>query len=132
MKNLIFSILLVLVSSSAIYSQNDYSAHQQTTTPTDARYEILQSEIAVKVTYRLDRYTGRVWRMFKDDGDGLLYWSELDVQYLPEIEHPTKPRFILFTSGIVVRHTFLMDTETGSTWQAYQDTNDGSYFFDRI
>lgn len=44
-------------------------------------------------------------------------WEEMDVIDLPEVEKPTRPRFQIFTSGIAVRFTLLIDTDTGRTWQ---------------
>ena len=38
------------------------------------------------------------------------------VEEMPELHRPNKPRFLVFTSGLAARHTFLMDTEKGKTW----------------
>jgi hypothetical protein len=34
----------------------------------------------------------------------------------PPTNNPIRPRFQIFASGLAARHTFLLDTETGSTW----------------
>jgi hypothetical protein len=92
------------------------SVNALTTAPATARYEITQSSIVVRNTFRLDKYTGRIHQMVKDK-DGTLLWEEMIVHDRPLISAPTVVRFQLFNSGIAVRHTYLLDTATGATWQ---------------
>jgi hypothetical protein len=40
----------------------------------------------------------------------------METKGLPVIKNPSRPRFQLFTSGLAARHTFLIDTDTGSSW----------------
>lgn len=89
--------------------------HQQTTTPSNARYEVIQSSLAVRHTFRLDRYTGRVWQLVrtKDDDNA---WEEMPVLDPPRVTNPSRARFQLFSSGFAVRHTFMFDTDTGKSW----------------
>jgi hypothetical protein len=117
MKRLLYVIFtIVFLAAQPSYAQRDISdLHQKTTTPGDARYEILQSQLAAKWTFRLDRFSGRVWQLLKTPTDGNA-WEEMPVQGLTKITNPNKPRFLLFTSGIAARHTFLMDSLTGKTW----------------
>jgi hypothetical protein len=91
------------------------ASHQRTSLTSTARFEILQSSLAAKWTFRLDRYSGRVWQLVQTKDDDLT-WEEMTVINLPKIETAAKPRFQLFTSGLAARHTFLMDNETGKTW----------------
>jgi hypothetical protein len=42
-------------------------------------------------------------------------WELMQVVGLPVLT-VFQPRFQIFTSGIVARHTFLIDTDTGATW----------------
>ena len=98
------------------YAQNQVSdVHQKTTTPSEARYEIVQSELAAKWTFRLDRYTGKVYQLVRTP-DEENAWDEMTVTNLQKIKNPIKPRFLIFTSGLAARHTFLMDTFMGKTW----------------
>src|SRR3954447_26011721 len=80
---------------------------QITTTPPGARYEVVQSSIAVKATFRLDRFTGRVWELVRTKNDENT-WQQTRVYDLPAIPGASRPRFQLFTSGIALRHTFLI------------------------
>ena len=90
-------------------------SHQITTSPSGARYEVLQSTLAARWTFKLDRYTGRVWQLTRTKDDDNT-WEEMRVFERPAIQAPTRPRFQLFTSGLAARHTFLLDSDTGKTW----------------
>jgi hypothetical protein len=108
--------LLVLATVPRIsLAQDSRNIHQQTTSPENARYEIVQSELAAKWTFRLDRFTGRVAQLVKTVNDENM-WEDMEVVGLSNASTPTKPRFQIFTSGIAARHTFLLDTDTGNTW----------------
>lgn len=89
--------------------------HQQTTPPLNAQFEVVQSQLAAKWTFRLDRFTGHVAQLVKTlDGENT--WEEMLVPGLPIITAPARPSFQIFTSGLAARHTFLIDTDTGQTW----------------
>jgi hypothetical protein len=110
------SRILCFVISVPLFCQ-DYPppSHQLTSAVAGARFEIIQSPLAAKWTFRLDRYSGRVWQLVKttEDDNG---WEETFVFGLPKIQSTKHPRFQLFTSGIAARHTFLLDSESGKTW----------------
>jgi hypothetical protein len=89
--------------------------HQNTSPPSAARFEILQSSLAAKWTFRLDRYSGRVWQLVKTNDDDNT-WEEMPIVGLAKGQTAAKPRFQLFTSGLAARHTFLIDNDTGKTW----------------
>jgi hypothetical protein len=63
----------------------------------------------------LDRFTGKVWQLVKTPNDENT-WKAMTVERLPKTTNPNQPRFILFTSGLAARHTFLMDSQSGKTW----------------
>ena len=110
----LFFIVSCALANTA-FAQLDPANHQMTTLPSDARYEIVQSPLAAKWTFRLDRYTGQVYQLVKtENGDAA--WEEMLVEDHNEIQEPNKPKFVIFTSGIAARHTFLMDSYTGQTW----------------
>jgi hypothetical protein len=98
-----------------VTAQGPSDVHQHTTSPSDARFEILQSQLAAKWTFRLDRFTGRIAQLVRtiDDDNA---WQEMEVEQLPAISTPSRPRFQLFTSGLAARHTFLIDTLSGQSW----------------
>ena len=90
-------------------------SHQMTSSPAGARFEVLQSTLAAKLTFRLDRFTGRVWQLVKTANDENT-WEEMQVYEKPSVQSPTRPRFQLFTSGLAARHTFMLDGDSGKTW----------------
>jgi hypothetical protein len=48
---------------------------------------------------------------------------------LPKCNADGKVRYQLFTSGLAARHTLLMNTDTGKTWQIQSSKDkDGSEF----
>ena len=120
----------VLLLSGPAFAQQQSDLHQQTTTPPNARFEILQSELAARWTFRLDRFTGRVAQLVKA-GDDKNAWEEMEVIGLPALSQASRPRFQLFTSGIAARYTFLIDNDTGKTWVVVTDKrtrSDGSEY----
>ena len=123
MKKIGFVVFCLMFLSCQIIWARDTPAdiHQKTTTPNRGRYEIIQSELAAKWTFRLDRYTGIVHQLF-ETGQGDNTWRVMPVKNLPKIKNPVEPRFLIFTSGIASRHTFLMDTFTGVTWVLRETT----------
>lgn len=104
--------------------------HQHTTSPPNARFEVLQSTLAVRHTFRIDRFSGRVWQLVRTKADDNA-WEEMPVIDLPKLAAPMRARFQLFTSGFAARHTFLFDTDTGKSWvvvMSKQKAADGSDF----
>jgi len=111
MKKIILTVAICILFSHGLFAENNES----TTTPQDARYEIVQSQLIARNTFRLDRFTGNVAQLVSTNNDKMT-WEEMIVRNLPKIERPTKARFQIFTSGLAARFTFLIDTETGNTW----------------
>jgi hypothetical protein len=107
--------ILVLVLSAGISAQEPADTHQHTTPPSDARFEVIQSELAAKWTFRLDRFTGHIDQLVKSS-DGGSMWEAMLIVGLPPVES-THARFQLFTSGLAAKFTFLIDTTTGKTWE---------------
>ena len=108
------TIFLLILSGNSLAQQTS-DIHQHTTPPVGARFEIVQSELAAKWTFRLDRFTGHVAQLVKTEDDDNT-WEEMTVLNLPPVTAPLHPRFQLFMSGLAARYTFLIDTETGKTW----------------
>jgi hypothetical protein len=115
MKCLAITIIFLLLLCGDGLAQQTSDIHQHTTPPAGARFEIVQSELAAKWTFRLDRFTGHVAQLVKTDDDDNT-WAEMTVLNLPPVKAPLHPRFQLFVSGLAAKFTFLIDTETGTTW----------------
>ncbi len=115
MKNFAFAILLALTFSCSSRAQQTSDIHQHTATPPNARFEIVQSELAAKWTFRLDRFTGHVAQLTRNkDGDNV--WEEMQVVEISHGASPMRAHFQVFTSGLAAKHTFMIDTDTGKTW----------------
>lgn len=71
MRLLFYAVLiLAFFVTRPVFAQSDINnSHQKTSTPPDARYDVIQSQLAAKWTFRLDRFTGRVWQLVKTQND---------------------------------------------------------------
>ena len=90
--------------------------HQASTPPSDARFETFQSGPAAKWTFKLDRVTGNVDRLVSGKS-GNLVWEKMKVLPHPKAINLAKPHFQIFVSSLAPQLTFLLDTESGATWQ---------------
>lgn len=114
MRGALIGLVIQLTMSSVAYGQ-DVANHEATTTPPNARYEIVQSPRVARLTMRLDRWSGIV-DMLVVDNVGRYAWESMPVVGLIAQTNATNPRFQIFTSGRVARNTFLLDTVTGRSW----------------
>jgi hypothetical protein len=132
---------VVLIFGSTLLAQEPEGIHQHTAPPADARFEIVQSELAAKWTFRLDRFTGHVAKLIAVNPDakegetvtpnGSVGWEDTPVIGIGLVEKPTRAHFQIFTSGIAAIHTYLIDTDTGKTWVLVSDKakrDDGTEF----
>jgi hypothetical protein len=117
MRSFAFFLLALTYFVPPVHSQDNPSdVHQATSPPVGARFEIIQSELAAKWTFRLDRFTGQVFQFVKTkEGDPA--WEETLVIGRSVGSQATRAKYQIFTSGIAARFTFLIDTETGKTWE---------------
>lgn len=100
--------------------------NQQTEASSNARFQIVQSSLMIRDTFRLDRYTGRVWRLVRDSDWGDMAWDEMPVMGKPTLAQASSPRFQIFLSGTLRRNTFLIDGESGQTWRVQSSKIDES------
>jgi hypothetical protein len=93
-------------------------ANQKTTAPPESRFEILQSERAVKLTLRIDKFSGAVY-FLTEDADKELAWEHISRAPHPKdtLKPPGKVNYQLYSSGVSLQFTFLINVNTGATWQ---------------
>ena len=115
MRSLMLALLLSALPTGARAQSPPSPAAASTVLPAEARYQIVQSPLTLRDTFRLDRVTGRVHRMVEREGSGLT-WVEMVVVERPNLPQSGRPRFALFLSGITGRSDYLLDTITGRTW----------------
>lgn len=114
-KNIVMALFLMLpqlVSAQA----KETNIHASTTIGNQSRFEIVQSPLAARWTFRLDRVCGHVGQLVSTKNGGVT-WENMLIMALPNCQQDGKIRYQIFSSGIAARYTFLMNTETGKTWQ---------------
>ena len=130
MKRILFTLAFFACISFVKADEFPSPQHQYTSSPSAARFEILQSSLAAMWTFRLDRYSGRVWQLVTTSDDDNK-WEEMPFMGKSKNHTTAKPHFQLFTSGLAARHTFLIDNDTGKTWlivTSKQNNKDGSEY----
>ncbi|WP_394730725.1 hypothetical protein [Altererythrobacter sp. GH1-8] len=113
-RTFLLPLLFLCAFSTQSLAQSDQSP-QSTTATTDSRFEIVQSELAARWTFRLDKKCGNVAQLVSTETSSVA-WQEMIVLFLPDCLASNKPRYQIFTSGLAARHTFLIDSQTGKTW----------------
>jgi hypothetical protein len=117
-----FSLYVLLFVTFAAHGQES-PIHNQTTPPPNAKFEIVQSQIAAKYTFRLDRFTGQVSQLVHTSTGGNS-WENMRVIDASKASTNTYPHFQIFLSGIAAKHSFLIDTDSGNTWTLTTLTDD--------
>lgn len=92
-------------------------SHQKTQTPADVRFELVQSALAAKITLKLDKFTGQVFQIVQTKGDDLVWEKIPRLPHKQDVSTPGRVNYQVFTSGLAVKFTFLMNVSTGATWQ---------------
>jgi hypothetical protein len=89
--------------------------HSSSTMSDANRYEVVQSHLAAKWTFRLDRFCGLV-SQFVRATNGDVTWEAMPIEKRPTCVMDGKIHYQLFSSSLAARHTFLMNTDTGTSW----------------
>ena len=82
MKNITLSILIVLWAYQ-VWSQDVYR-HQFSSVPDSSRYEIVQSEMGARYTFKIDKYKGEVFQLVKSFNDDLS-WESLGIDPIVDL-----------------------------------------------
>lgn len=122
----IFLIFLLVIITSLGWSQ-ETNHHQFSDAPETARYQIVQSELAAKVTLKIDKYSGKVFQLVEGE-DGLTWQSLYAETHTLDKATPNQVNYQVFTSGLAVRMTFLMNINTGASWQLSEDEEIGLFW----
>lgn len=117
MKSLAIALFALALAFPALaHTQgNATPSHAASTLPEDARFEIVQSQLAAKWTFLLDRKCGAVSQLVRTQDDDNA-WEQMIVVGLRDCKPDGPARFQIFSSSLAARHTFLIDTSTGRTW----------------
>jgi hypothetical protein len=126
MRQVLILVILLLSFSGQAWAQ-ETNRSQCSSAPETSRFEIIQSELAAKVTLKIDKYTGKVFQLVKDS-------KGLSWQLIPAEKHPgekataNKVNYQVFTSGLAVRMTYLINVNTGASWQLCEDSELGVFW----
>jgi hypothetical protein len=81
---------------------------------------------------RVDRFIGDVDQLAIDTKSGGYFWSRVRMELSAlkdfHIYDDNRVHFQVFTSGIVIKDTFLMDISTGKTWVLVKDQKDQQWW----
>ena len=132
MKTRIFFILILVSLVHQGWTQETYR-HQFSSVPDSSRYEIVQSELGARFTFRIDKYNGIVKQLVEGE-DGLLWQPMLSPAFMnPEEEfYSDKVNYQIFMSGLGARYTFLLNVNNGKTWQLTEEEDSGTLFWNLI
>jgi hypothetical protein len=116
-------------TQSASAPTSEYRPHEKTSLPAAARYEIIQSAVAAKITLRLDRWSGEVDQMVSR-ADSSIGWQGVPRELNPVRDQQivAEANYQIFSSGIAIRYTFLINSNTGATWQLTEDPSRGLFW----
>ena len=122
-------LLLILLCYVNSYSQLE--KHQTfITSQVGGRYEIAQSEIKRSNTFKLDKYTGKVYAFVTTKSDWFT-WQEIPKSVVTsDIIISEKINYQLFMGGILAKDCFLLNINTGVTWVLVEDKKSGNLFFE--
>lgn len=122
-------LLFVLLSFSNIYSQlQKYQA--VATSQVGGRYEIIQSEIKRINTFKLDKYTGKVYVFVTTKSDWYA-WQEVNKSNVElDTTIPERINYQIFMGGILAKDCFLLNINTGATWLLVEDKKTANYYFE--
>ncbi len=117
MRTCVFIYLLTswTLTFSARAQDSPTAPHSSSTMSGTNKYEIVQSHLAAKWTFRLDRFCGVV-SQFVRTTSGNVTWEAMPIEKRPTCEMDGKIHYQLFSSSLAARHTFLMNTDTGTSW----------------
>lgn len=117
-KYLLIGLFALLTLS--VYSQNKESVKTSTSS---GRYEIIQSGLARRCTFKLDKYTGKTWQLVSKSESGQVKWQAVD--WLGSLSENNSNnhtiKYQIFMSGMVLADCFLINIQTGRTWLLYEN-----------
>jgi len=102
--------------------------HQYSSAPESSRFQVVQSDHGARFTFNIDKYTGSVFLLVK--GESGLTWQLIDSEKQPHDETiPNQVNYQLFTSALGIRYTFLINVNTGITWELVEDKKANVYWW---
>ena len=126
-----FALVCALMFVPIAYAQSNASPSVSSRVSPDSRFEIVQSALVAKQTFKLDKFLGNVYLLVKTP-DGSDVWEPMLKESNPADRSTTgKSEYQIFTSGIAARFTFLMNVNSGITWQLVS-SKDGTLLWEKM
>jgi len=117
-------LFFVLFLSVQIFAQDKQAVYTQMN---NARFEVIQSPIARRYTFFLDKVEGKVYQLVQTPTGGDS-WQEMTV-YPKDNQTYTEPTYQIFIGGFVAGDMFLINTKTGRTWVLVKKNGDEDQAF---
>lgn len=117
---LLIQILMVSPSKADEFTT---ASHATSKIAENAKFEIVGSQLTVRDTFRLDRICGKVDQLVETKSGGLT-WETMPVEKIPSCNFDGKAHFELYLSSITTKNSFLMNTDTGTTWMLQKFKSD--------
>lgn len=137
MKKYILFYFLIYVSLS-VYGQNvtidrndDKKYNSISTSFSGGRFEFVMSDLVASNSFKIDKYTGNVYQLVKRNDDSLTWELLLRESSDNDRRFDNKINYQLYMSGMAVRFCYLLNTNTGITWQLVR-LKDNTLFFELI
>jgi hypothetical protein len=128
MRRYIFAIACIAILRSAPLVAQEAPPSRSSTVPAHARFEIVQSPLLAKLTFRFDRFTGQTWQFVSTKKDAYT-WEPIERIELPgDTKVPGKVNYQIFLSGIRAQITVLLNTNTGVSWYIVEDLKQGFFW----
>lgn len=128
MRYKLFLATCVLILMCAPSAAQESAVSLSSTVPASARFEIVQSPLLAKLTFRLDRVTGDTWQ-FVSKKKGDFTWQPIERIGLPNDSRVQgKVNYQIFLSGVRAQVTILMNTNTGVSWYISEDSKEGVFW----
>lgn len=115
-------IFLCLIMFSPTFGQENYS--NQSTSFCGGRWEIFMSELGAKVSFKFDKYTGNIYQMVRAEDKSLTWQPMKKEESIKDIQKPDIINYQLFSSGLGIKYTLILNTNTGLVWQLVHDDNE--------
>lgn len=112
----------------SIDRNNDKKYDSVSTSLTGGRYEFLMSDLVVRQSFKVDKYTGDIYQLVEDN-NGRLTWELLIREVSAnDLQKENSINYQLYMSGIAVRFCFLINVNTGIAWQLVKSKDDILHF----
>ena len=122
------------LNSSIVALKNELNKTQEISLKSNSpRFQIVQSNIAAKGTFKLDTYEGKVYQLVVDYNNNESWESLKRIgNSMNDNQFDGQRNYEIFLSTIAMRYTYLINLNTGATWQLVEDPNTEEYFFSSI